>query len=238
MIDTSRQFFEEHSQMYLSHLKAGEEIRIDQENGKTLSITGKSVGLKELGNDTCDVVTSRERFEANGNRYYRDLANEDVIGVILNDDQGLLLTPQILEEKQENSYQVSFDGGREFSLTEKELNRALDMIEVAGNDHPKLLSIQEQMRQQAEAGQRIRLSLSEGSQLMPVWQEEDRIARLLDSSDQDAHILEEFQNYDGKKEQMFANIMGQLREDPPDLSLTEDDLQFGEQMTLDDFGVK
>lgn len=238
MIDTSRQFFEEHSQMYLSHLKAGEEIRIDQENGKTLSITGKSVGLKELGNDTCDVVTSRERFEVNGNRYYRDLANGDVIGVILNDDQGLLLTPQILEEKQENSYQVSFDGGREFSLTEKELNRALDMIEVARNDHPKLLSIQEQMRQQAEAGQRICLSLSEGSQLMPVWQEEDRIARLLDSSDQDAHILEEFQNYDGKKEQMFANIMGQLREDPPDLSLTEDDLQFGEQMTLDDFGVK
>lgn len=240
MIDTSQNLFEEYSGTYLHHLKAGEEIRIDLKRGKTLSITGERVDSKEISNDTCDVVTSMERFRTNGKRYYQDLANGDIVGVLLNDDQGLLLSPQILEENQKKPYQISFEEGREFSLSKEELDRALELIEVAGMDHPELAPIHENMKQQAEAGQNISLSLEDGKQLMQVWQEEDQIYRLMGScpNDQDSHIMDEFQNYDGKKEQMFANIMGQLREDPPDLSLTEDDLRFGEQMTLDDFGVK
>lgn len=239
MIDVSRKLFEEYSGTYLYHLKSGEEIRIDLEQGKTLSITGQRVDLKEISSDTCDVVTSMERFRADGKRYYQDLANGNIIGVILNDDQGLLLSPQILKETQEKPYQISFEEGREFSLSKEELDRVLELIEVAGMDHPDLASIYENMKQQAEAGQNISLSLEDGKQLMQVWQEEDQIYRLLGScpSDQDSHIMDEFQNYDGKKETMFANIMDKIQKEQPDLSLTEEDLSFGNQMTLDEFGL-
>ena len=106
-------------------------------------------------------------------------------------------------------------------------------------DRPNLASIHENMKQQAEAGQEITLSLEDGEQLMQVWQEEDQIYRLLGScpNDLDFHIMDEFQNYDGKKEQMFANIMNRLQKEQPDLSLTEEDLHFGDQMTLDEFGL-
>lgn len=239
MIDVSRNLFEEYSGTYLNHLKAGEEIQIDLEQGKTLSITGESVDPKEIGSDTCNIVTSMEQFRADGKRYYQDLANGDVIGIILNNDQGLLLSPQILEEKQEKPYQISFEEGREFSLSKEELDRALELIEIAGMDRPNLASIHENMKQQAEAGQEITLSLEDGEQLMQVWQEEDQIYRLLGScpNDLDFHIMDEFQNYDGKKEQMFANIMNRLQKEQPDLSLTEEDLHFGDQMTLDEFGL-
>lgn len=117
MIDVSRNLFEEYSGTYLYHLKSGEEIRIDLEQGKTLLITGQRVDLKEISSDTCDVVTSMERFRADGKRYYQDLANGDIIGVILNDDQGLLLSPQILEDMDKIQKEQP-----DLSLTEEDLS--------------------------------------------------------------------------------------------------------------------
>ena len=37
---------------------------------------------------------------------------------------------------------------------------------------------------------------------------------------------------------MFANIMESVRSGQPDLSLTEEDLDFTRQMTLDEFGLE
>lgn len=85
MIDTSKELFEENSGTYLYHLTAGEEIRIDFEEGKTLSITGQAIHPADLSQDNCDVITSKERFRANGSWYYADLRGEQTIGVILNE---------------------------------------------------------------------------------------------------------------------------------------------------------
>lgn len=240
MIDTSKELFEENSGTYLYHLTAGEEIRIDFEEGKTLSITGQAIHPADLSQDNCDVITSKERFRANGSWYYADLRGEQTIGVILDEEKAVLLSSRVLEKTREKPYTVSFEQGREFSLTESEMNRALEIVEVAAVDDPVLLGIHEKMREQAEAGDTISLTLEDGSRLMQVWQDEDQLFRLFGScpSDQDAHLLDEFQNFDGRKERMFANIMEGVRNGQPDLSLTEEDLDFTRQMTLDEFGLE
>ena len=240
MIDTSKELFEENSGTYLYHLTAGEEIRIDVEEGKTLSITGQAAHPADLSQDNCDVITSKDRFRANGSRYYADLRGEQTIGVILDEEKAVLLSGHVLEEKQEKPFTVSFEQGRAFSLTEPEMNRALEIVEVAAVDDPVLSSIHERMKEQAEAGDTVSLTLEDGNHLMQVWQDEDQLYRLFGScpSDQDAHLLDEFQNFDGRKERMFANIMEGVRSGQPDLSLTEKDLDFTRQMTLDEFGLE
>lgn len=240
MIDTSKELFEENSGTYLYHLTAGEEIWIDVEEGKTLSITGQAAHPADLSQDNCDVITSKDRFRANGSWYYADLRGEQTIGVILDEEKAVLLSSRVLEETREKPYTVSFEQGREFSLTASEMNRALEIVEVAAVDDPVLSSIHEKMREQAEAGDTISLTLEDGSRLMQVWQDEDQLYRLFGScpSDQDAHLLDEFQNFDGRKERMFANIMEGVRNGQPDLSLTEEDLDFTRQMTLDEFGLE
>lgn len=147
MIDTSKELFEENSGTYLYHLTAGEEIRIDFEEGKTLSITGQAIHPADLSQDNCDVITSKERFRANGSWYYGDLQREQTVGVILDEEKAILLSGHVLEETREKPYTVSFEQGREFSLTASEMNRALEIVEVAAVDDPVLLGIHEKMRE-------------------------------------------------------------------------------------------
>ena len=140
------------------------------------------------------MITSKERFRANGSWYYADLQREQTVGVILDEENAVLLSGHVLEEVRETPYTVAFEQGRAFSLTESEMNRALEIVEVAAVDDPVLSSIHEKMREQAEAGDTISLTLEDGSRLMQVWQDEDQLYQLFGScpSDQDAHLLDEF----------------------------------------------
>lgn len=221
MIRTTKRQFTKIPGNYLYHLSAGEELRMETDDGKTLSLSGELVSSMELGPDTCGRVCSREAFLADGKGYLKALEQGTTCGVLLDNNDGLLVRPAVVELGNDSNYIVSFDKGRSFALSPGEMAEALDMIGIAKEGHPELGEVEEKITDQLEEGRRVDLSLSDGEALKPAWTEQMEADLLLGQHGK-SKVPMEFLDYDGSSRQMFTDIMEQMK-------LTREDLAFAEE---------
>lgn len=225
MIRTTKRQFVKIPGNYLYHLSFGEEVRMETEEGKTLSLSGELVSSMELGPDTCGRVCSRETFLANGKDYLKALEQGIPCGVLLDNNDGLLVRPAVVELTNDSDYIISFDKGRSFVLSPGEMAEALDMIGIAKEGHSELGEVEEKITDQLEEGRRVDLSLSDGETLKPAWTEQMEADRLLGQHGK-SKVPMEFLDYDGSSKQMFTDIMEQMK-------LTREDLAFAEESGQD-----